>query len=81
VVNDFVTAQGLEFLFIDDGNAIRVVSAGERGRVAPIGNLRDLRSRESDHMTARVIPVHHIEVVKVAPGSPHDDNAGGFFVI
>jgi exosortase K len=36
---------------------------------------------KGDHPHARIIPLHHIEVVKVAPGRAHGDQAGGFLAI
>jgi hypothetical protein len=57
-----------------DRNAARVELARQFLRIHASRDVRDLRRRERDHLVVLVVPEVDVEVVKVAAGSPHDDD-------
>ncbi len=65
----------LQVGFWADGNARRVARAGERRRVDPVVDARDLRRGKCDNFDRRVVAEHDIEVVEVTPASSHDEHA------
>jgi hypothetical protein len=65
--------------FIDDRDAVRVALPGKHRWIPAPGDVRDLGRRERDDLGTRVVPVHHVEVVKVAPGGAHDCHPDGSF--
>ena len=66
----------LELRFGPDRDAGRVERAGELGRISPLGDSGDLGRREGDHLERGIVAVDDVEVVEVAPGSAHDQDAG-----
>jgi hypothetical protein len=70
---DAMAPHDVRELFLgDDRDAVGVVRAGERRRIRAVGDPRDLGRRERDHLDVRVVAVHHVEVVEVAPSGAHD---------
>ncbi len=75
---------GVDVLVPDDRLEIRLGPIGmpssysgptSSGGYRAIGNPRDLRRGEGDDLHTRIVAVHDVEVVKVAPGRAHDDDS------
>ncbi len=64
-----------EIRFIENGNSVGVASAGERGRIAPTGDARDLGGGEGHDLAGGVVAKDDVEVVEVAAGRAHDEHA------
>src|SRR5262249_49762564 len=60
-----------------DLDAVRVVRTRERGRVHTVVDERDLRGGERDDLGLGVVAIDGIEVVEVAAGGSHDQDATG----
>ena len=71
----FLAEQPLQLGLRDDGDALRVERTCEVGRIAPVGDVRDLRGGEGHDTDGGVVAVYAVEVVKVAPGRAHYDDA------
>ena len=73
---DFLLADdGLEVLLGEDRYPPGVVRAGERRRIAPAVDVRNLGGGEGDDLVPVIVAVDDVEVVEVAPGGAHDDGA------
>jgi hypothetical protein len=68
-------APGLELLLGNDGNAVGIEGAGERGRITTPGDAGDLCCGEGDHLDGGIVAIDHVEVVEVAAGRSHDHDA------
>ena len=75
LVDRLGAADALELAFVGDRDAGGIERPGERGGIAPAGNARNLRRREGDDIRPRVVAIDHVEIVKVAAGRAHDDDA------
>src|SRR5574343_865729 len=69
-------AKGLKLAFVRDGDAVRVAGAGELRRVGAPGDACDLSRGESDDLDGRIVAIDCVEIVKVASGGAHDEDAG-----
>ena len=69
----------LELVLGDDRDPVRIELAGERRRIDPPVDVRNLRRSEGDHLVFVAAAVDEVEVVEVAtrcacdhdPSSPH----------
>ena len=59
----------------DDRDARRIEGTGELGRVAAVGDARDLRRGEGDDLDVGIVSVDDVEVMEVAPRGAHDDDS------
>src|SRR5664280_1229093 len=74
-VNPLSREQTLQVRLGHDLNAVRIERAGQLPGVTSSGDAGDLScGGEGHHLDARVIAVDDVEVMKVAPSGPHDDN-------
>ena len=64
-----------ELVLRTDRDPVRIAGSGQRRRVYAIGDARDLRRGEREHLDVRIVAVHDVEVVKVAPAGTHHDHA------
>ena len=62
---------------VDDRDSLRIKAARELGRIAAPVDVGDLRRGEGDHLVARVVAEHDVEVVEVTTGRTEDDDACG----
>ena len=73
---DLVRAdQRLELGFRRDGDAFRILRAGERGGIAAPGDAGNLRRGKGHDFERRIVAIDDIEVVEIAPGRAHDHDA------
>ena len=73
LVDGLVVEQIFEFFLGEYRNAVRILRPGQFGRIFTVVNIRDLGRRERDNVDGRVIPIHGVEDVKIAPCGAHDD--------
>jgi hypothetical protein len=78
LVDPVLPADAGEIVLRQDRNAVRVAAAGERGRIGPAGDARDLGGGERHHLEGRIVAKRDIEVMEVAPGGTHDDDSPRF---
>ena len=52
-----------------------------RGRVATPGDIRNLAGGKGNHAESRIVAIHHVEVVKIAPCRAHDHDASLFLLV
>jgi len=64
-----------QFFFGMNRNAMRVRAAREFGGVSTMVDIRDLGSGERDHLVAGVVPEIDVEIMKITPSRPHDNNS------
>jgi len=76
LINPLASDQLGQHLLRKYGNAAWVESAGQGGRIAPVADARDLGGGEGDHPGGRIILEDAVEVVKIPPGGPHDEDPG-----
>lgn len=60
---------------MNDRDSLMVARTGKHLRITSPGYPVDLRCRESDDFIPRILTIYNIEVVEVASGGPHDENA------
>ena len=75
LIDMFFLTQIFQSIFINNGDAVGIVLAGKRRRIAAAGNLRDLGGSEGDDTAVRVVAVDHVEIMKIAPGCTHNYDA------
>jgi hypothetical protein len=63
----------IEFFFGVNTNTIGILRPGERSRIAPIVDVRNLCSRKCDDIEIRIVAVTTVENMKIAARGPHDD--------
>src|SRR5690606_3770157 len=66
-----------KLLFRDDRDALGIRRACQSGRVDASFDVGDLRRGKGDDMIGPILPESDVEVVKIAAGGPHDDDAAG----
>ncbi len=64
-----------QFLLVDDGDAAGISGPCQRGRINAACDPRYLRRREGDDLAIGAIPEDDVEIVKVAAGRAHNDDA------
>jgi len=74
-INVFLQQDVIEFLFITNRNAIRILRAGERCRVAAVVDIGNLRGRECDDVKFRFVTIATVEYVEVPTRGAHDDDS------
>lgn len=58
-----------------DRDAVGIARSGERRRVGPVVDPRDLRRREGHHERPGIVSEDDVEVVEIASGRPHDHHS------
>lgn len=75
LVNFVMPADAAKIRLIEDWNAVGIELTRKRRWIPAAGNAGDLRCRECHDPVCRVIPIDDIEIVEIAAGRPHDDDA------
>ena len=69
----------LQIVLVEHRDPVGVAGTGERGREAPVLDVRDLGRGESDDAAVGIVAIDEIEIVKIAPRGAQDHDAGGRF--
>jgi hypothetical protein len=75
LIDGMLATDRFQRLFVNYRNPVRVMRTRKLDRIAAAGDTGNLGCRECSDLDGRIIPVHYIEVVKVAASGTNDDNA------
>ncbi len=75
-VHSLAETDRLQVGLVEDRDAVRVVRSGQRSRIPSVAQPGNLGLGERDHAHLGVLAIDHVEVVEVAPGGAHDQDAG-----
>jgi hypothetical protein len=72
-----LAADAAELCLIVDGDAVRIARTCQGRRITPAGDAGDLRGREGHDVVCWVVAEGDVEIVEVAAGGSHDEDASG----
>src|SRR5205085_11609756 len=74
-INVLLADHLFEILFIDNGNPRWIQCSRESGRIASVGNVRNLGGGKSHHRVIRIVAKHDVEVVKITAGGAQNNDS------
>jgi hypothetical protein len=72
VVDPLLAAQRFQLRFRHDRDSVGIARPGQGGRIAPLGNARDLRRGEGDDPGVRIVAINQVEIMEVPSRRTHD---------
>jgi hypothetical protein len=78
LVDRQVAYQRLQIVLGVYGEPLRVEGSRQRRRISPAVDARNLGGGEADDLVARIVAIHHVEIVEVASGRTQDQHASSF---
>ena len=75
IINLHPQYQSRQICLVQDGNSIGIKLTTELRWISSAFDVGDLRRSEGYYLTVRIVTVDYVEIMKITPGGPHDEDS------